>query len=40
MQDNTVHLLAGQKKLNNDYKDLDELPKLNKADMAGKMIKE
>ena len=33
----TVHLLAGQKKLEDEYKDSDVLPKMNKSDMAGTM---
>ena len=32
-----VHLLAGQKRLEDDYKDPDMLPKVNTADMAGTM---
>ena len=31
----TVHLLAGLKRLENDYKVTDMLPKINKFDMAG-----
>ena len=34
VQEDTVHLLAGQKRLKDDYKDPDMLPKVNKADMA------
>ena len=33
----TVHLLAGQKKLEDEYKGPDLLPKINKSDMAGTM---
>ena len=31
----TIHKLADQKRLEDDYKDPDMLPKLNKAGMAG-----
>ena len=37
MHENTVHLLAGQKKLKDEYKDCDVLLKINKSDMAGTM---
>ena len=37
MHEDTVHLQAGQKKLKNEYKDPDMLPKVNKSDMAGTM---
>ena len=37
MGKDTVCLLAGQKRLKNEYKDSDILPKVNKADMAGTM---
>ena len=33
----TVHLLADQKKLDDEYKDPDVLLKINKSDMAGTM---
>ena len=33
----TVHLLAGQKRLEDKYRDLEMLPKVKKADMAGTM---
>ena len=33
----TVHLLAGQKRLKDEYKDPDVLPKVNEADMAETM---
>ena len=32
-----MHLLVGQKRLEDEYKDLDVLPKVNKADIAGMM---
>ena len=32
-----VHLLAGQKRLEDEYKDPDVLPKVNKAGMVGTM---
>ena len=32
-----MHLLERQKRLKDEYKDLDVLPKINKADMTGKM---
>ena len=34
----TVHLLMGQKRLEDKYKDPDMLLKVNKADMAGKLV--
>ena len=37
MHEDTVHLLVGQKKLEDEYKDPDELPKISKSDMAGMM---
>ena len=37
MNEETVHILAGQKKLEYDYKDPNLLPKINKSDMAGMM---
>ena len=37
MQEDTVHLLIRQKRLKGEYKDLDMLPKVNKADMAEAM---
>ena len=37
VHEDTVHLLAGQKKINREYKDPDVLPKVNKSDMAGTM---
>ena len=37
VKEETVHLSAGQKKLKDEYKDPDVLPKINKSDMAGKM---
>ena len=37
MHENTVHMLAGQKKLEDAYKDPDVLPNINKSDMAGMM---
>ena len=37
MHQDTVHLLAGQKKLKDEYKDHGMLPKINKSDMAGTM---
>ena len=30
-----MHLLAGEKMIKDEYKDLDVLPKFNRADMAG-----
>ena len=33
----TSCLMAGQKKLKDEYKDADVLPKINKSDMAGMM---
>ena len=35
--EDTVHLLAGQKRLKDKNKDQDVLPKVNKANMAGTM---
>ena len=35
VSENTGHLLAGQKRLEDEYKDPDVLPKVNKADRAG-----
>ena len=35
VQDGTVHLLSGQKRLKDDYKDPDVLPKFNNAKTAG-----
>ena len=35
--EDTVHLLAGQKRFNNEYIDSDVLPKVDEADMAGTM---
>ena len=32
-----MHLLAGQKKLEDEYNDPDVLPKINKSDRAGMM---
>ena len=37
VQEDIVHLLAGQKRLEDKYKDPDVLPRVNKADMAGMM---
>ena len=37
VQEDIVHLLAGQKRLKDDYKDPDVLPEINKSDMAGKI---
>ena len=37
VNEETVHLLAGQKKLKDEYKNPDMLPKTNKSDMAGTM---
>ena len=37
VHDKTIHLLAQQKRLKDEYNDPDELPKVNKADMAGMM---
>ena len=37
VHDDTVHLLVGQKMLEDEYKDPDVLPKVDKADMAGTM---
>ena len=33
----TIHLLSGQKRLKDKFKDLDMLPKVNKASMVGMM---
>ena len=35
VHEDTVNLLAGQKTLEDEYKDPDVLPKINKSDMAG-----
>ena len=37
VDDDMVHLLAGQKSLEDDYKGPDVLPKINKSDIAGTM---
>ena len=37
VHEDTVHLLAGEKKLEEKYKDPDVLPKINKSDMAWTM---
>ena len=37
VDENTVHLMAGQKKLEDEYKDSNVLLKINKSDMAGTM---
>ena len=37
VDEGTVCLLAGQKKLKDEYKDLGMLTKINKSDMAGMM---
>ena len=37
VHEDTIHLLAGQKKLKDEYKDPDMLPKINKSDMTGTM---
>ena len=37
VQEDTVPLLAGQKMLEDEYKDLHVLPKVNKTDVAGMM---
>ena len=37
VNEGTVHLLAGQKRLKDEYKDSNVLPKMNKSDMAGMM---
>ena len=37
VNEDTVHLLAAQKELKDEYKDPDMLPKINKSDMAGMM---
>ena len=37
VNEETKHLLAGQKKLKDKYRDLDVLPMINKSDMVGTM---
>ena len=37
VHEDIMHLLAGQKKLKDEYKDIDMMPKINKSDMAGTM---
>ena len=37
MHEHTVHLLAGQKRPKNKYKDPNVLPKVNKTNMTGTM---
>ena len=37
VSEDTGHLLVGQKRLEDDYKDPDILPKVNKTDMEGRM---
>ena len=37
MNEDTLCLMTGQKKLNDKYKDPDILPMINKSDMAGTM---
>ena len=37
MYEDRVHLLAGQLRLKDEYKEPDMLPKVDKADMAGTM---
>ena len=37
MSEDKVHLLAGQKRLKDEYKDPDVLPKVDKTNMAGMM---
>ena len=37
VNEDTVHLMTSQKKLRDEYKDLNMLPKINKTDMAGTM---
>ena len=37
VQEDTVHLLAGQKRIKDECKDPDVLPKVNKVDMTGTM---
>ena len=37
VNENTVHLMTGQERLNNEYKDPDVLPMIIKSDMAGMM---
>ena len=38
VQEDIVHMLAGQRRLEDGYKDPDILPKVNKTDMAGTMM--
>ena len=35
MNKETVHFIVGQKKLKDEYKDPNVLPKITKSDMAG-----
>ena len=35
MHEDTAHLLAGQKRLEDEYKDPDVLPRINEYSMAG-----
>ena len=37
VNEDTLHLVSGQKKLKYHYRDHDVLPKINKSDMAGTM---
>ena len=37
VHEDTVHLLAGQKRFEDKYKDPDMLPEVDNADMAGMM---
>ena len=37
LHEGTVHLIAGQKKLEDEYKDPDMLPKTSKSNRAGTM---
>ena len=37
VHEDTVYLLAGQKKIKDDYKDTNVLPKINKFDIAWMM---
>ena len=37
VNENRLCLMTGQKKLKDEYKDLDMLPKINKSDMVGMM---
>ena len=37
VNENTVHLMTGQKKLKDEYKEPNMLPKINKSDMEGTM---